>query len=69
MKYMSVAEVKDRWGVSGDVVYDYIAAGRLRAVKFGRAWRIKQSDLETFERNKYAEDAAELRTRRTGGFV
>lgn len=69
MKYMSVAEVKDRWGVSGDVVYDYIAAGRLRAVKFGRAWRIKQSDLEIFERNKYAEDAAELRTRRTGGFV
>lgn len=69
MKYMSVAEVKDRWGVSGDVVYDYIAAGRLRAVKFGRAWRIKQSDLETFERNKYTEDAAELRVRRTGGFV
>lgn len=69
MKYMSVAEVKDRWGVGGDVVYDYIAAGRLRAVKFGRAWRIKQSDLETFERNKYTEDAAELRARRTGGFV
>ena len=32
-------------------------------------WRIKQSDLETFERNKYTEDAAELRARRTGGFV
>lgn len=69
MKYMSVAEVKDRWGVGSDVVYDYIAAGRLKAVKFGRAWRIKQSDLETFERSKYTEDAVELRARRTGGFV
>ena len=69
MKYMTVADVKDRWGVSSDVVYDYIATGRLKAVKFGRAWRIKQSDLETFERNKYTEDAAELRARRTGGCV
>lgn len=69
MKYMTVTDVKDRWGVSSDVVYDYIAAGRLKAVKFGRAWRIKQSDLETFEHNKYTEDAAELRARRTGGFV
>lgn len=65
MKYMTVTDVKDRWGVSSGVVYDYIA----KAVKFGRAWRIKQSDLETFERNKYTEDAAELRARRTGGFV
>lgn len=44
MKYMTVTDVKDRWGVSSDVVYDYIAAGRLKAVKFGRAWRIKQCD-------------------------
>lgn len=69
MKYLAVADVKDRWGVSSNVVYDYIATGRLKAVKFGRAWRIKQSDLEIFERNKYTEDAAELRARRTGGFV
>ena len=39
MKYMTVTDVKDRWGVSSDVVYDYIAAGRLKAVKFGRAWK------------------------------
>ena len=32
MKYMTVTDVKDRWGVSSDVVYDYIAAGRLKAV-------------------------------------
>ena len=69
MKYLAVADVKDRWGVSSDVVYDYIATGRLKAVKFGRAWRIKQSALDIFERNKYTEDAAELRARRTGGLV
>ena len=64
MKYLTVTDVKERWGVCSDVVYDYITAGRLKATKFGRCWRIKPSDLEAFERQKAADDAAELRARR-----
>lgn len=64
MKYITVDEIKDRWNVSRDVVYDYINSGQLQAVKFGRCWRIKPGDLEKFEKEKMRRDQAELKSRR-----
>lgn len=64
MKYLTVADITDRWSVSADVVYDYIANGKLPAVKLGRSWRIKPSELERFEKEKQKSDQAELKARR-----
>lgn len=64
MKYITVDEIKDRWNVSRDVVYDYINSGQLPAIKLGRSWRIKPSDLEKFEKEKMRRDQAELKSRR-----
>lgn len=65
MKYLTVSDVQERWnGISGDTVRRYIASGQLKAVKIGRSWRIKPSDLEKFEREKQKMDEAELHSHR-----
>lgn len=65
MKYLTVSDVQKRWnGISGDTVRRYIASGQLKAVKIGRSWRIKPSDLEKFEREKQKMDEAELHSHR-----
>lgn len=68
MKYMTVDEVRERWSVSRDVVYEYISSGQLQAVKIGRSWRVKPGDLEKFEREKMRQDQAELKSRRLIAF-
>lgn len=32
-------------------IYEYIRQGKLRAVKFGRSYRIEENDLKTFIKN------------------
>lgn len=65
MRYLTVSDVQERWnGISGDTVRRYIASGQLKAVKIGRSWRIKPSDLERFEREKQKMDEAELHSHR-----
>lgn len=65
MRYLTVSDVQERWnGISGDTVRRYIASGQLKAVKIGRSWRIKPSDLEKFEREKQKMDEAELHSHR-----
>lgn len=65
MKYLTVSDVQERWnGISGDTVRRYIASGQLKAVKIGRSWRIKPSELEKFEREKQKMDEAELHSHR-----
>lgn len=65
MKYLTVSDVQERWnGISGDTVRRYITSGQLKAVKIGRSWRIKPSDLEKFEKEKQKMDEAELHSHR-----
>ena len=48
-EFFTVPEVAERWKLKNGIVYQYIASGRLRASKFGKAWRIELTDLERFE--------------------
>jgi excisionase family DNA binding protein len=41
-------EVAERLKISRFTVMDYLRAGRIKAVKVGRLWRIKESDLRAF---------------------
>jgi excisionase family DNA binding protein len=44
----TVKETAARLKVSVRAVLDWIRASKLRAAKVGKAWRIKESDLEAF---------------------
>lgn len=44
----TVKEAAARLKVSPRAVLDWIRAGKLRAAKVGKAWRLKESDIEAF---------------------
>lgn len=41
-------EVAELLRVSNMTIYRHIKAGKLKAYKFGKDWRIRQDDLEAF---------------------
>ena len=47
-KLLTTQEVADYLGLTRRTIYTYIQSGSLRAVKVGREWRIKESELEAF---------------------
>ena len=65
-QFLTVPEVADRWKVNTRKVYEYINAGDLRAIRFGRSWRIELNDLERFEDKLRRECADEFRRFRLG---
>jgi excisionase family DNA binding protein len=44
----TVREVADRLRVTEQVVYKWLQAGKLKGIKVGRHWRVRESDLERF---------------------
>jgi excisionase family DNA binding protein len=44
----SVAEVADRLGLHVRTIRNYVRAGRLKAVRIGKQYRISREDLEAF---------------------
>jgi excisionase family DNA binding protein len=44
----SVSEVAQHLGMSKDTIMTWIKAGRLKACRIGRFWRIRARDLEAF---------------------
>jgi excisionase family DNA binding protein len=47
-KLLTTQEVADYLGLTQRTIYTYIQSGSLRAIKIGREWRIKESELEAF---------------------
>ena len=47
-KYLSVEEIAENLSIPTETVRVWIRKGRLKAVKLGRHWRIKEVDLQTF---------------------
>ena len=50
VKWMSSNEAAERLGVTTATLYRYIDEGRLPAYRMGRVIRLKESELEDFER-------------------
>lgn len=48
-KLYSCEQVADRYGVKVETVWAWIREKRLPAVKIGKGYRVKESDLATFE--------------------
>ena len=48
MEMLTVREVAQRLKLREYTVRDYIRKGNLPAAKFGRVWRVSETDLEAF---------------------
>lgn len=47
-EYYSIEEVAEKLKVAYLTVYRWVQAGKLKALKAGKQYRIKREDLETF---------------------
>ncbi len=47
-KLLSPEQVAEILGVSQKMVRDWLRAGRIKGVKLGRIWRVREQDLEAF---------------------
>ncbi len=44
----TIDEIAEILKVTQRTIYNYIKSGSLRAIKIGKYWRVKRSDLELF---------------------
>ena len=47
-KLLTTQEVADHLGLTRRTIYTYIQKKTLPAVKIGKEWRVKESDLQAF---------------------
>lgn len=47
-KLLTPEEAADKLAVSVKTLKDWLRAGKLKGVKVGRLWRVRESDLEQF---------------------
>jgi len=47
-KLMNQHDVAERLGISPKTVGDWLRAGKLKGLKVGRFWRVREEDLQEF---------------------
>ncbi len=67
-KYITTAELAERWLCSPDYVRKLIHAGQLSAVNLG-GWKIRQDEVLRYEKAKEKADTEALRQQRIGFIV
>ncbi len=50
-QYYSLAEVATILGVTRRSIYNYLEAGKIKAIKVGRVWRVNATDLQEIMQN------------------
>ena len=56
-KFFNCEQVAERYGVKISTVWAWIRKKKLPAINFGGVYRIKESDLESFERQNQTTDS------------
>lgn len=46
---LSPAQIAKRWGCSSTLIYDLLAAGKLRGFRLGKLWRVSADEVERYE--------------------
>ena len=64
-KYLTIAEIAERWICSKDYVRKLIINGQLSGTKLG-GWKVRQDELLRYEKAKEKRDMEELRVQRVG---
>jgi excisionase family DNA binding protein len=47
-KVYTPEQLAEQWGMSRHTVLTYLRTGKLKGVKIGRSWRIREHDLKAF---------------------
>lgn len=66
-KYLTIAEIAERWICSKDYVRKLIISGQMSGTKLG-GWKVRQDELLRYEKAKEKRDMEELRVQRVGFF-
>ena len=66
-KYLTIAEIAQRWICSKDYVRKLIISVQLSGTKLG-GWKVRQDELLRYEKAKEKRDMDELRVQRVGFF-
>ena len=66
-KYLTIAEIAERWICSKDYVRKLIISGQLSGTKLG-GWKVRQDELLRYEKAKEKRDMEEPRVQRVGFF-
>ena len=66
-KYLTIAEIAERWICSKDYARKLIISGQLSGTKLG-GWKVRQDELLRYEKAKEKRDMDELRVQRVGFF-
>lgn len=66
-KYLTIAEIAERWICSKNYVRKLIISGQLSGTKLG-GWKVRQDELLRYEKAKEKRDMEELRVQRVGFF-
>ncbi len=61
-KFYSVEEISKTLKMHEKTVQRYIREGKIKAVKVGKAWRVKESDLNAFLRENSSKIHEDLKT-------
>lgn len=48
IKLYSLEELSEMFGITRRTIYSWIKDGKLKAVKFGKYWKVSQENLEDF---------------------
>lgn len=54
----TIDQIAGRWSVHRQTVIRLIEAGKLRAIKVGRAWRVSECEVQKYEREAGQQSAA-----------
>ena len=57
-KLYTCGEVAERYGVKLTTVWDWVRKGTLNAIKLGRTYRIRESDILQFEQTNMTTKGA-----------
>ena len=52
MKYVSVTQFAELFGISRQTVWKWIKAGKLKVIRLGKLYRIPVSEVERIKRGK-----------------
>ncbi|MGI6181490.1 MAG: helix-turn-helix domain-containing protein [Agathobaculum sp.] len=64
-KYLTIAEIAERWICSKDYVRKLIISGQLSGTKLG-GWKVRQDELLRYEKAREKADMEALRQQRIG---
>lgn len=60
-KYYQVTDIAKRYGVTLGTVYSWIKMGRLKAMKLGKCFYIRESDIKDMEQSANENESAHSR--------